>query len=129
MPRSHRPDRGHGFGSGLDLVFDAQAASDPRAAVVAADRALRLDRESLPAYYAKAAALARQGDAAGAEAALQEASRREPQDFLPYALLGDLNVRKGNYPQAAVFYGEALERNPREPALAELARDPKSALR
>ena len=53
-----------------------------------ADRALRLDPEAMGAYYAKAAALARFNEAGAAKAALREAARREPGDYVTWALLG-----------------------------------------
>ena len=105
----------------------ALAAGDAREAVEAADRALRLDRETVPVYYTKAAAFARLGEAGAAEQTLLQAVRIEPGDFLTYALLGDLSVRKRDYQAAAGYYREAAARNPREPALAELAKNPRAA--
>src|SRR4051812_28017853 len=111
---------------------EAQAAladSRPLAAVQEANRALRLDRDDLETYYAKAAALARLGQAAPAKAVLREAVAREPGDFLTYALLGDVSVRQRRFRAAAGYYRQALARNPREPALQGLAKDPRAALR
>lgn len=106
---------------------DAVAAGDPAKALRAADRALRLDGEDLQTYYAKAAAFARQGDAEASLATLKQASRIEPGDFLPYALLGDLSVRRRDFTQARDYYRSSLTRNPREPALQQLAKDPRAA--
>ncbi|MDX6666520.1 MAG: hypothetical protein QOG68_2726 [Solirubrobacteraceae bacterium] len=100
----------------------------PLTALRAADRALRLDGEDLQAYYAKAAAYARRGDYLGATAALKEAVRREPGDFLTYALLGDLALRHGEPGRAKHYYRAALDRNPREPSLRDLVKNPESAL-
>jgi hypothetical protein len=101
---------------------------DPAAALREADRALRLDPEAVGAYYAKAAALARFDEAGAAKAALREAARREPGDYVTWALLGDLAVRTGDLKEAGRLYGRALALNPRDPSLVALARDPGSAL-
>jgi hypothetical protein len=107
---------------------EALARDDARTALRDADRSLRLDGEDLQTWYTKAAAYARQGDYLHAQAALGQAIRREPGDFLSYALVGDLAVRRGEYARAKYYYREALRRNPREPSLLQLAADPKSAL-
>jgi UDP-GlcNAc:undecaprenyl-phosphate GlcNAc-1-phosphate transferase len=97
-------------------------------ALADADRALRLDSRDLETYYAKAAAFARLGDADSARRTLEEARRREPGDFLTYALLGDLSVRLRNFTVAQTYYRQALARNPRDPSLQALARDPRVAI-
>ncbi|MEA2125650.1 MAG: hypothetical protein QOI80_2432, partial [Solirubrobacteraceae bacterium] len=106
---------------------DRLSAGNARGAIAAADSALRLDREDVSTYFAKAAALARLGDANGAQTVLEQAVRVEPGDFLPYALLGDLSVRRRRFKQAADYYGRSAALNPREPALAELAKNPRAA--
>ena len=103
-------------------------AEDPAAALRDADRTLRLDPEALGAYHIKAAALARFGEAEAATAALREGARREPGDFVTWALLGDLSVRRGQLGRAAGHYRRALALNPGDPSLRELARDPRAAL-
>lgn len=102
-------------------------ADDPAEALREANRSLRLDREALPAYYAKAAAIARFGDGQGAEAVLREAARREPGDFVTWVLLGDLSVRREDLAAARSFYGRASQLNPRDEGIARLARDPRTA--
>jgi UDP-GlcNAc:undecaprenyl-phosphate GlcNAc-1-phosphate transferase len=106
-----------------------EAVSDhrPDAAIRNANNSLRLDAEDPGTYYAKAAAYAQLGDAGAAEAVLKDAVRIEPGDFVTYALLGDLSVRQRNWVEAKSYYGEALARNPRDPALIELAKDPRAA--
>jgi UDP-GlcNAc:undecaprenyl-phosphate/decaprenyl-phosphate GlcNAc-1-phosphate transferase len=101
---------------------------DPAAALREADRALRIDPELMGAYYAKSAALARFDEPEAAKAALREAARREPRNFVTWALLGDLAVRTGDIAEARTLYARSLALNPRDPSLVELARDPRSAL-
>jgi tetratricopeptide (TPR) repeat protein len=112
--------------------YRAEASSalgrQPARAVEEADRALRLDPEMVAVYYTKAAALARFNDADGARAALREALRREPDDFVTWTLLGDLEVRRGAIGAARRSYRGALRRNPLDPSLQALVRDPRLAL-
>ncbi len=102
-------------------------AGDPAKALVEANRALRLDREAISAYYTKAAALARFGEGDAARAVLLDAAGREPSNFVTHALLGDLAVRQGDLRAARAQYRRAARLNPRDPGLAKLARDPGSA--
>lgn len=97
-------------------------AERPADALRNADRALRLDPASLPSYYVKAAALARFGEGDAARATLTEAARREPGDFVTWALLGDLATRQGDEQAAQRYYGRALALNPKDPALQASAR-------
>ena len=112
------------------FVSQARAAvpDDPATALREADRALRIDPELMGAYYAKSAALARFNEPDAAKAALREAARREPRNFVTWALLGDLAARTGNFGQARGLYRRALALNPRDPSLVDLARDPRSAV-
>ena len=110
----------------VDRARDA-LASDPAKALVEANRALRLDREAIGAYYTKAAALARFGEGDAARAVLLDAARREPSNFVTHALIGDLSVRQGDLRAARGEYRRAARLNPRDPGLAKLARDPASA--
>ena len=102
-------------------------AEDPAGALVEANRALRLDREAISAYYAKAAALARFGEGDAARAVLLDATRREPRNFVTWALLGDLSVRRGQLDDAGAHYRRAARLNPRDVGLTALAADPRSA--
>ena len=101
-------------------------ATNPERALTEANRALRLDRESLAAYYAKAAALARFGEGGAARAVLLDATRREPRNFVTWALLGDLSVRQGDLRAARAHYRQAVRLNPRDRDLAKLAADPRA---
>ena len=110
-------------------VDRAQAAlgEEPQRALVEANRSLQLDREAIAAYYAKAAALARFGEGDAARAVLLDATRREPQNFVTWALLGDLAVRQTHISRAAAYYRRAARLNPGDPGLAKLAADPRAA--
>jgi hypothetical protein len=111
-----------GFGRRLVVehaVTDARqaVATDPAAALRLANRALGLDGDDMDAYYVKAGALARFGDPAPAIATLRAALRREPGNFVTWALLGDLETRAGRRAAARRAYVRAAALNPRDPAL------------
>jgi hypothetical protein len=109
---------------------DAQGlvTTSPRAAIAKADDSLALDDEALDTYYVKAAAYARMDDYRTARAVLLQATRREPHDFVPWGLLGDLEVRRGDLRAAGAAYRHAAALNPRDRGLAVLARHPSAAL-
>jgi UDP-N-acetylmuramyl pentapeptide phosphotransferase/UDP-N-acetylglucosamine-1-phosphate transferase/tetratricopeptide (TPR) repeat protein len=98
-------------------------ASDPPNALAKADDSQRLNDERLAAYYLESAAWARLGDYRRARAALSEATRREPHDFVTWALLGDLATRRGEDRQALRDYRRALSLNPRNETLQAAVRD------
>jgi UDP-GlcNAc:undecaprenyl-phosphate GlcNAc-1-phosphate transferase len=102
-------------------------AANPAETLVQADRSLRLDPEAVSAYQLKAVALARFNEPAAARMALEEATRREPGDFVTWALLGDLAVRAHDFSGARAFYRRAHALNPRDSSLAALRNDPASA--
>lgn len=109
---------------------DAQdiLAGDPSGALDKVADSLSLNDESLSAYYVQAAAHARLGLYEPARASLIEATRREPHDFVPWGLLGDLAVRRGDFAQAREDYGRALRLNPRDAGLRAVAEKPRAAL-
>jgi tetratricopeptide (TPR) repeat protein len=115
-------------GSALGERYRDQArdslADNPARALNKAEDALELNDESLPSYYLKAAAQARFGEYEAARATLKEAAAREPRDFVPWVLLGDLAVRRGDYDTAAEDYGRALRLNPIDRSLQDLAVEP-----
>jgi tetratricopeptide (TPR) repeat protein len=100
---------------------------DPVEAIRKANDSLALNDEALPTYYVKAAAEARLNQYARSRASLAEAARREPHEYVPWALLGDLAVRRGDLETARRDYGRASDLNPRDPGLARLAEDPRGA--
>jgi UDP-GlcNAc:undecaprenyl-phosphate GlcNAc-1-phosphate transferase len=93
---------------------------NPTSALAKASDSLRLNDEALPAYYLRSAAWAQLGDYERARAALTEATRREPHDFVPWTLLGDLATRRGDDRQAARDYGRAHQLNPEDRTIATL---------
>jgi UDP-N-acetylmuramyl pentapeptide phosphotransferase/UDP-N-acetylglucosamine-1-phosphate transferase len=102
-------------------------ASNPRAALAEAGKSLALNRDSISTYYTRSAAYARLNDYRDAHGALLEALDVEPQNFVTWALLGDLAVRHGDRRLAQSYYRTALRLNPRDPQLVALARRPPSA--
>jgi UDP-GlcNAc:undecaprenyl-phosphate GlcNAc-1-phosphate transferase len=99
-------------------------AKRPADALRDADRSLRLDPEAVETYYVKSAALARYNEAGAARETLLAARRREPHDFVTWALLGDLSVRTGNLVRAKREYLRASQLNPRDAGLREAVRNP-----
>jgi len=116
---------------GLADYFRNQAqdalAARPADALHQADSSLRLDGDSVASYYVRAAALARFNRGPEASAALQTAAIKEPHNFLTWALLGDLAVRRQQLRLARAYYTRAHELNPRDDTLGRLAADPRSA--
>ena len=95
----------------LESARDA-VRSHPADAARFAANAVALNPHSTGARYAQAAARAQLGDYLGARAALEEAIRIEPNRYVGYGLLGDLETRAGNREAAARAYAEARRRNP-----------------
>ncbi len=118
---------------GLADIYRTRAqhelAANPAAAVTDANRSLDIDSDNVETYYAKAAALAHFDQAAGAETALRHALAHEPNNFVTWALLGDIAVRERRLRVARRDYTRAHRLNPRDTTLAELSRDPGSELR
>jgi O-Antigen ligase len=110
------------------LESRAQLTRDPVRALRLANDSLALNGDSLPALYMKSAAYARLGRYNGARATLLQATRTEPHNPQPWALLGDLAVRRGVFRVAKVDYGQAARLNPKDSVIADLARHPRSAL-
>lgn len=94
-----------------------QVQRHPVAAIHTLEAAESLDPYSLSTLYSIASAYARLDNYAGARAALLAAARREPLNYVPPALLGDLATRYGEARAAGIEYSRALRLNPQEPAL------------
>jgi hypothetical protein len=97
--------------------------ADPAKALREANRSLRIVPDAIGSYHVKAAALARYGEADAARAVLLEALRRKPEDWVTWALLGDLEMRSGARERAARAYGRATTLNPRDRGLRALRDD------
>ena len=106
-----------------------ELATRPASALTDANRSLDIDSDAVETYYVKAAALAHFDQAAGAEGAMRQALAHEPDNFVTWALLGDIAVRQHRLRVARRDYTRAHQLNPRDTTLAELSRDPGSALR
>jgi len=113
---------------GLAQIYRSRAqdelAAHPAAALADVNRSLDIDTDSLQSYYIKAAALARFNQARGAEVVLAQALARERDNFVTWALLGDIAVRRQRFASAQRYYLRAHQLNPRNPTLSQLARNP-----
>lgn len=108
-------------------VASRAVGSDPRAALAHAGSSLALDGRAVPTWYVVSAAYARLDRFAPARAALLRALELEPHAFVTWALLGDLESRRGNLAAAGRAYRRAAVLNPRDPQIAALARDPRGS--
>jgi hypothetical protein len=97
----------------------SKAESSPRAAIGTLRTAARLDPYSVDTLYSLAAAYARLDDYQRAREAVLLAAAREPFNYVPPALLGDLAMRRGDFGVAAREYRRALTLNPRDVQLTQ----------
>jgi Flp pilus assembly protein TadD len=88
-------------------------ATEPHVALADARRSLALNEHDIGSYVLAAAAQAREGEYADARTTLAAAADREPYNHLPWALLGDLATRRGDWEQARQDYDRARALNPR----------------
>jgi len=86
--------------------------ANPAAALNTANTALSVNPNAVQSDYIKAAALAHLHRADQARAALLEAARQEPDNFVTWALLGDLDVRRGAFDDARAEYRRAAQLDP-----------------
>ena len=98
-----------------------ELVADPRAAIGEVDESLSLNPDAVEAYYTKAAAFSRLDAYRPARKALVEAIRREPHNYVSWALLGDLETRRGKLAAARRAYGQASNLNPRDRGLRQPA--------
>ena len=99
-----------------------EAATSPRAALDSARTAESLNPLSVTPLYLQASALETQGERRQARAALEEALRQEPSNFVTLALLGDLETRAQRPTRARSYYRRALRLNPLDVGLQELSK-------
>lgn len=95
----------------------AAIARSPASAIGTLRTAERLDPYSLTTLYSLASAEARLDDYAQARADLVAAERREPSNYVPPALLGDLATRRGLFALALREYRRAEQLDPNDPGL------------
>jgi tetratricopeptide (TPR) repeat protein len=94
----------------------------PTRALASLQTAERLDPYSLQTLYSIASAYAALDDYPDARAALVAAERREPDNYVPPALLGDLATRRGDYATALTSYELARRLDPHDPEVQSLVR-------
>ena len=96
------------------------AAGDLPGAIEHAQTAARLDPFSPEPLQAEALLLRQQGRNQEAAEALRVATNRDPANYEPYYLLGNVEAQSLNRPElAAETYREALEHNPRATVVIE----------
>lgn len=86
----------------------------PIAALAETNDALAFEGDSVDTYDVRAAALARLGLYTDARAALVHAIAHGPQDWVSWALLGDLAVRRGDRATAVRAYRQASQLDPED---------------
>jgi tetratricopeptide (TPR) repeat protein len=102
----------------------AVLGANPVQAIRKANDSLAFNGDSLQALYLKSAGYARLADYRRSRAALLNATRLEPRNFLPWALLGDLAARRGVLGEARRAYARAWHLNPQALYLRDLSRNP-----
>jgi O-Antigen ligase/Tetratricopeptide repeat len=95
--------------------------SSASAQLSAARTAADFNPVSVLPLYLQASALEEEGDRSEARNVLQDALSKEPDNFVTLALLGDLQVRDGEFEDAAGYYEKASDLNPRDIGLRQLA--------
>ena len=102
-------------------VRKARVETAPAARLSAAETAAWFNPVAVTPLYLEASALEGQEDRVGAREKLEDAVELEPDNFVPYGLSGDFEVRGNNGPKSQQYYRQALERNPLDTGLQELA--------
>jgi hypothetical protein len=102
---------------------------EPVRALARTSDALSLEPAEVSSYYIRAAAFARLGQYAPAREALRQALDREPHTWVTWALLGDLELRRGRLGEALRAYRRARALNPKDLGLAQAIADPRGTAR
>jgi tetratricopeptide (TPR) repeat protein len=89
----------------------------PGAARRDASRSAGLNRFEPRVWYVLAASYARRDDYGHARQALEEAAAVEPFNYVPWALMGDLDTRKGYLKRARLDYARAHRLDPFDPPI------------
>jgi tetratricopeptide (TPR) repeat protein len=89
------------------------AAGDARGAIEASRPAVRLDPFDTDALEAQSLAYQQQRKFEEAMASLREATERDPNNYLPYLLLGNLQVSREDLEAAKDSYRDVLRLNPK----------------
>jgi O-antigen ligase len=95
------------------LEAESRLARDPSGALEPATRAIRLNPHDVMAYIVLASAHARRGEYEPARSALARASDAETFNYLPWLLMGDIAIRRGDPERARRAYRRARFLNPR----------------
>jgi tetratricopeptide (TPR) repeat protein len=106
-----------------------QLDAHPASALTDADRSLDIDPDAVETYYIKASIFAHFDQAAAADSTLGEALAHEPNNFVTWALLGDIAMRERRFTLAKHDYARAHQLNPKDLALAEPVAGPSSSRR
>jgi hypothetical protein len=96
-----------------------EIARSPGNAIGTLREAAKLDPYALTTLYSLSSAYARLDDYGHARDALLLAAGREPHNYVPPALLGDLATRRGDYATAVADYRRSLALNPRDVTLKQ----------
>ncbi len=107
----------------------AKVQTQPAAAIRTLQTAEQLDPYSLQTLYDIAAAYAALDDYPDARAALLAAEAREPDNYVPPALLGDLATRRGYDADALAAYRQALRLDPDDPEIQGLVQSTSAQVR
>lgn len=99
-------------------------SANPAASLDASADAIALDAANVQSWRVRAAAYARLDRYSEARGALLRAVQLEPRDWVTWALLGDLALRRRDVPTARAAYRRALLLNPRDTSLGRAAKDP-----
>lgn len=103
-------------------LHDLKAGANPDA-VEDFDAAIALDPDLAEAYDERAIAHFQQGKIADAIADLHEALKREPQDFLAWRRLAEVEEARGNWAGAYAAWQKLMALDPRTPGGAAKLKD------
>jgi hypothetical protein len=106
-----------------------QVATHPRQAIGTLQEAARLDPYSMSTLYEIASAYAKLDDYQQARDALLVAEQKQPSNYVPPALMGDLAMRRGSYAVAVASYRHAAQLDPNDPGVDASLQSAEQALK